>query len=724
MNSLKITFFLIINVLLSISKGQSQFVDFEWVKQMGDIKGDHPGELAIGTSGQIYTAWFGNYNYTHEKRYELPKTAYLSSYSSNGSLDTVVEIKGRYNYRGMGLATDRLDNVYCTYQSEKENYSVVAKRNAKLELVWERSFGRTKAYARDLDVDADGSAVISGFFNGKVDFDPGIDTFFLEAKNTGYLYESIYFSRFDSAGTFQWAKKIPALTGYFNYDRPIVKFGKNGDIYLACSFFRGSIDVDPGPQNVIHSTKGNNDIFVAKYDEFGNYLWSQHIGDAGYEYLTDMVIDSTGAVYLCGAFEGAVDFDPGPNVYELGQGGESSFIVKLSSTGRMIWAGGIQDVGQDWFHSLALDEKGNLYATGYSFGDSDFDFGSGVWLESATVEQGHRKGFILKLDTGSNFEWVKTVGSNALPIGFHIAADEIGNVYTLGSFGTGGRVVLPTNFDHSGGELWLTERFSADVFLHKTSQCNVFGQPKTVTACDEIESPSGNYLWTKSGVYFDTIASNLGCDSLLTITTNINYSITRDIVTDACFEYLSPSGKNTWTTSGYYLDTLTRQNGCDSILSIDLRIEGDSSKIILNGSTLTAVPSGMNYQWLDCGNDFNAIPGATSRTFQPSVSGDYAVMVLDGFCVDTSQCQSVIVSSVPEIFESLAIFPNPISDFLIIEGQHDLKFSIVDQTGRVLLNGKSQKGRYRVNTRDLMSGHYLVRLESDQDFVQFNMVKL
>jgi len=45
-----------------------------------------------------------------------------------------------------------------------------------------------------------------------------------------------------------------------------------------------------------------------------------------------------------------------------------------------------------------------------------------------------------------------------------------------------------------------------------------------VTSCDSYTSPSGNYTYTTSGVYYDTITNHWGCDSLLTIDLNITYS--------------------------------------------------------------------------------------------------------------------------------------------------------------------------------------------------------
>lgn len=52
-----------------------------------------------------------------------------------------------------------------------------------------------------------------------------------------------------------------------------------------------------------------------------------------------------------------------------------------------------------------------------------------------------------------------------------------------------------------------------------------------------------------------------------------------------------------------------------------------------------------SYQWIDCGNSNAEIVGETSHIFEPSVSGSYAVVVSNGTCSDTSDCQSITIST-------------------------------------------------------------------------------
>ena len=115
------------------------------------------------------------------------------------------------------------------------------------------------------------------------------------------------------------------------------------------------------------------------------------------------------------------------------------------------------------------------------------------------------------------------------------------------------------------------------------------------SACDNYISPSGNYVWTNSGTYLDTIPNSFGFDSLMTINLIVNSSTSSNIVETACNSYTSPSGSFIWTTSGTYIDTISNLAGCDSIISIDLTINNSTySTINETACNSYTSPSGNN----------------------------------------------------------------------------------------------------------------------------------
>jgi len=103
----------------------------------------------------------------------------------------------------------------------------------------------------------------------------------------------------------------------------------------------------------------------------------------------------------------------------------------------------------------------------------------------------------------------------------------------------------------------------------------------TVEACASYTSPSGNYTWTASGTYLDTIPNVYGCDSVITTELTIIEEYLDTIVTGLCEgTYTSPSGNYTWSVSGVYSDTLTSVLGCDSIITVDLTIDSNTFELV------------------------------------------------------------------------------------------------------------------------------------------------
>lgn len=100
-----------------------------------------------------------------------------------------------------------------------------------------------------------------------------------------------------------------------------------------------------------------------------------------------------------------------------------------------------------------------------------------------------------------------------------------------------------------------------------------------ITRCDRYTSPSGKYKWINSGTYKDTIPTYMGCDSTLTLNVKILKKTTKTINAFACKSYTSPSGGYTWTTSGTYTDYLVNAVGCDSVITIKLKIGGTPDTI-------------------------------------------------------------------------------------------------------------------------------------------------
>jgi hypothetical protein len=116
----------------------------------------------------------------------------------------------------------------------------------------------------------------------------------------------------------------------------------------------------------------------------------------------------------------------------------------------------------------------------------------------------------------------------------------------------------------------------------------------SVSACDSYISVSRKYIWNQSGIYNDTIANSVGCDSIIitNVTIKKSYATINPV---SCNNYISPSGK-IWTTSNTYLDTIPNATGCDSIITLNLTIKnGSDTSFIASACNSYTSPSGKIY---------------------------------------------------------------------------------------------------------------------------------
>jgi ELWxxDGT repeat protein len=139
------------------------------------------------------------------------------------------------------------------------------------------------------------------------------------------------------------------------------------------------------------------------------------------------------------------------------------------------------------------------------------------------------------------------------------------------------------------------------------------------------------------------------------------YSDIKVIDTTVCSSYISPSGRYSWNKSGTYLDTIPNATGCDSLITVNLSIHRVNTVVVVDGYSLQAAFTGARYQWVDCGADYSPFTGDTNQSFVPLVPGTYAVIMNDKGCVDTSDCFTLVATSLSrdKSDQGMAVYPNP-----------------------------------------------------------------
>jgi hypothetical protein len=72
----------------------------------------------------------------------------------------------------------------------------------------------------------------------------------------------------------------------------------------------------------------------------------------------------------------------------------------------------------------------------------------------------------------------------------------------------------------------------------------------------------------------------------------------------------------------------------------------------VNEITIQADVADVQYNWVDCNNNFQSVLGETNQSFVATSNGDYAVIVNQNGCVDTSDCITINSVGINELIQS------------------------------------------------------------------------
>ncbi|WP_084165858.1 Ig-like domain-containing protein [Dyadobacter crusticola] len=243
------------------------------------------------------------------------------------------------------------------------------------------------------------------------------------------------------------------------------------NVYVT-GYFQGTADFNPAAATANLTSAGGWDIFIAKYDQFGRYLWAKRIGAAGDDRGHKLVADPAGNVYVTGYFRETVDFDPNAGVSNLVTTGgagtdQDAFLLKLDTNGNYVWARRMGSAGNDYAWGLSFDPTGNLIVGGY-MGPATATFGT-FSLASA----GAQDGFVTKINTAGTFLWARRVGGAGSDMIHAVNTDAAGNIYIAG---------------RSGGSTTGIGNIAAGAFVAKLNSSGVLTWSNVSTEMNEFRT--------------------------------------------------------------------------------------------------------------------------------------------------------------------------------------------------------------------------------------------
>jgi hypothetical protein len=269
---------------------------------------------------------------------------FLTKFDSTGSKLFTRQIGTPFNDIGYAVAVDGSGNVYITGStggSLPGNISAgqldvfLAKFDPSGNLLFIKQFGTPfNDVGYGIAVDGSGNVYVTGSTEGIL----GASAFGLS---------DIFLAKFDSSGNQLFIKQLGTTGRDIGFG---VVVSSSGNVYVT-----GSTEGILGS-----SAFGLSDIFLAKFDSFGNQLFIKQLGTTGFDIGYGVAVDSTGNVYVTGSTEGIL----GSSAFGL----SDIFLAKFNSSGNNIFIQQLGTTGIDIGYGVALDSSANAFITGSTEG--------------------------------------------------------------------------------------------------------------------------------------------------------------------------------------------------------------------------------------------------------------------------------------------------------------------------------------------------------------------
>lgn len=675
------------------------------------------------------------------------------SFSQVANFDWGVSIKSVWFENFESIVVDDEGNVFAVgyfsgivdfdpgpgvYEIESEypyESAFILKLNSSGEFQWCKAisttfFNNIRSYA--IALDSENNLIITGHFTGTVDFDPGIGEHFV----TTTLHSQVYLLKLNHEGEFVWLTTFDK--DYFA--RAFTLEIDEDDNFYITGDFADWMDADPGPEEYLIEIDEDflQGLFIIKLDSEANFIWAGSIGvESTSDNIYDLRVDDSGNVIIGGVFRETIDFDPGIGVYEFTANSyENSFILKLNSEGNFVWVKKIDGVGAS-MKGLDLDSDGSIYTVG-DFKSADFDPGIDEYYFEAI---GESNGFIQKLSADGNFIYAK-----------HFDTDSLGSstVWDV--------------FVNEAGEPFLVGWFGGNIDLDPGPEIHEFNSTSQVDAFIVSLSVGGNFQWAEQIRGVNTqLLTDLYVDSAEKVYVMGELRGDTDFGSELDEFYLDYSGFSqadafiiklsgcstsgatnhiltcdssyTWIngityTESNYVETYSYETDgiCDSVVTLSLTFAHLDNDVNVTGITLNSVVPGVNYQWLDCDNDYVEIEGEVGMSFTATMDGNYCVRIQQGECVDTSDCKTIAGVGIPNPPESLElkIFPNPSNGVINIHLNEISAGSLlrVYSSNGALIEEIMEVESYDQFKFQLSAGTYFIHYVSDEISRMFQFVVL
>ncbi|TNE47441.1 MAG: hypothetical protein EP343_19925 [Deltaproteobacteria bacterium] len=442
-----------------------------WAAQGGGSNKDEGYGIDIDASGNVFVtgyfdnaATFGSLSVQSKGRFD----SFVAQLDSKGKWKWATAFGGNGNKyipgdSGRGVVVDSAGKVYVsgtfaatvgfgssTFTSQGHMDIFVTQLDSKGAIQNTKAFGGTVSGFEILNavtVDSTGNIYVMGSFDSTL----SIGTTTLSSPNGN---QSMFVGKLDPKGKWLWVRSVDVSSG--SLEGRALALDSSSHLYIVGAFstVNSSSPIQIGATSLVSKVM---DVFVAKMDKDGTWLWAKTAGGSHSDYGETVEVDSTGNVYVGGYFSSK---DAGFGSTTLSsQGNSNAFVAKMDASGKWLWAKSVAG-NYSQMYGLHLDSQGNIYTTGLSSGTANF--GSLTHTGSGTSNDSL---FVAKLDKSGAWKWVSGA-KGARSFSRSIRLDKAGNIYVTGNFNdtvtlgsdtlssSGNQDMFVGKLDNAGKWLW------------------------------------------------------------------------------------------------------------------------------------------------------------------------------------------------------------------------------------------------------------------------------
>lgn len=249
------------------------------------------------------------------------------------------------------------------------------------------------------------------------------------------LSPDTFVMKFDPTGT---RVVYSTLIGGSAYDAEgTIAVGPDGSAYITSNTNSPDFPTTRGAfDRTANSPPYSQTVFVVKLTPSGSALdYSTLISGSVGEIGLDIAVDSTGHAYVLGQ-TGSPDFPVTEGAFDTTYaGGEDAFVVKVNPAGSdLVYATYLGDLADDLPRSLAIDDSGNAYVTGFT-SSVNFPTTPGAFDVTADVPASGppEDAFATKISSdGSALAYSTFLEGNGYDEGIDIAVSTDGKAFVAG----------------------------------------------------------------------------------------------------------------------------------------------------------------------------------------------------------------------------------------------------------------------------------------------------